>query len=1111
MDDFSSDVFTTGVLPLGVAVDGSLEVDGDEDWFKATLKRFHDYQIEFRSLDGSITPQNNRLAELTLFDDAGRQFGSSRSVSDGSGFFDSAIFKYDGNGGTHFFGVTAIEYFDDPRFPPEPSSGDYRLQLETYDAIGDSIVATDAIRFFDFNRSGSRIDSETDLDSVFHRFPAGQSHTIEVLGADTGNGTLANPNLRVFARGSDNQTRLVAQDNNSGTGKNARLTLPATDEPVLYTIQVSGIGGTGTYELRSSSFDDFAENRNTTGVLPVNGDGTSAVFNFIEDTDWFQFEMRPGHRYDFSTDGENRQIQLFDRNGNFVAGGFGSFQRRNSDQTSSEFYIAVTGKSFEVDQSYNVQAQTLDDRASTAEDARFWDLDEFTSSLGAIETGGDRDWLQLKLAKFGHYTFTSQGVGEFSLSNPAVTVYDGNLNVIGSSEDGSVFLRPTEDQPVYVEFRAADDSQTGSYRFGVTTDRAGNDTSTGWTVDLTDTGGRIRSAIEYDADVDFHRIALTAGKWYRFDMTGGGGFSLQIPTGQNINLSAVNGQGQARPAYFFAWQTGDHYINVRQGDLASNFTDVGGYEFKIFEDSRRSFNGGYLINPALNERIGDRLSTKTGLFGERFEVYSTVPMIYESGGSLLTLQTGQLVELEDFEWGTLRVPLNFNGNGNVWSRAFRTVSGFADTSNWINSTVSGYVPANAVRRADGYIQDSDHTFAFASGLPEYLVGDSRFSEFGQLNATQQDAVREVVSSWANASSDVHFAEVAPGANNDSADTMVFFADLDSETLAFRLGDNEGGDLILNLNSPLMSDLSRGKQGRYEVVRAVGYILGLNYVTHVGRSKTVMGTLDSNLNLSSVFPSTPLPVDINALNNTGTRQFHSGSTGDDVYSITDESVFDTIIDGGGNDTISAENYVDGQVLIDLRQNQRSSAFETASLSSLHISNQTFIENAIGGSFSDLIVGSPFANRLEGGRGHDVIEGGGGNDVLVGGRNNDRYVFNIGDGSDTILEQGEFGFDTLEIKGPVSLDSLADDITFERINDDLLVRLELDSLPDRANDQILISDFASWPSRVESLELSNADGNFARVSLTSVFNQLSSARQRFDLSGSSDRWGSLVTPI
>jgi len=191
-----------------------------------------------------------------------------------------------------------------------------------------------------------------------------------------------------------------------------------------------------------------------------------------------------------------------------------------------------------------------------------------------------------------------------------------------------------------------------------------------------------------------------------------------------------------------------------------------------------------------------------GLFGEQFEVYSDVPMTYESGGSIQTLPTGQIVELAESEWDTLRVPVDFKGNGNVWSRAFRTIAGLPDTSNWTNTTVSGYVPAGAIRRADGYIQDSDHTFAFASGLPQYLVGDSRFSEFRQLGAVQQDAVREVISSWANASSDVYFAEADPGANNDGADTMIFFADLDSETLAFRLGDGEGGDLILNLNSPL---------------------------------------------------------------------------------------------------------------------------------------------------------------------------------------------------------------------------------------------------------------------------------------------------------------------
>jgi len=84
MDDFSSDVFTTGVLPLGVAVDGSLEVAGDEDWFKATLQRFHDYRINFSSPDGTLSRENNRIAEFTLFDSTGRQVGNTQSAVDDS-------------------------------------------------------------------------------------------------------------------------------------------------------------------------------------------------------------------------------------------------------------------------------------------------------------------------------------------------------------------------------------------------------------------------------------------------------------------------------------------------------------------------------------------------------------------------------------------------------------------------------------------------------------------------------------------------------------------------------------------------------------------------------------------------------------------------------------------------------------------------------------------------------------------------------------------------------------------------------------------------------------------------------------------------------------------
>jgi len=41
-------------------------------------------------------------------------------------------------------------------------------------------------------------------------------------------------------------------------------------------------------------------------------------------------------------------------------------------------------------------------------------------------------------------------------------------------------------------------------------------------------------------------------------------------------------------------------------------------------------------------------------------------------------------------------------------------------------------------------------------------------------------------------------------------------------------------------------------------------------------------------------------------------------------------------------------------------------------------------------------------LDGGAGNDVIAGGTGSDVLTGGRNNDTFIFNTGDGADTITD-------------------------------------------------------------------------------------------------------------
>ncbi|MBT5050389.1 MAG: hypothetical protein HOM58_17950, partial [Rhodospirillaceae bacterium] len=67
----------------------------------------------------------------------------------------------------------------------------------------------------------------------------------------------------------------------------------------------------------------------------------------------------------------------------------------------------------------------------------------------------------------------------------------------------------------------------------------------------------------------------------------------------------------------------------------------------------------------------------------------------------------------------------------------------------------------------------------------------------------------------------------------------------------------------------------------------------------------------------------------------------------------------------------------------------------------------------------------ANTLDGGAGNDTLvstgidnqlDGGAGNDVLAGGAGNETYTFNLGDGSDAIVDLG--GSDVLQVNGDVA---------------------------------------------------------------------------------------------
>ncbi len=139
--------------------------------------------------------------------------------------------------------------------------------------------------------------------------------------------------------------------------------------------------------------------------------------------------------------------------------------------------------------------------------------------------------------------------------------------------------------------------------------------------------------------------------------------------------------------------------------------------------------------------------------------------------------------------------------------------------------------------------------------------------------------------------------------------------------------------------------------------------------------------------------------------------------------------------------------------------------------------------------DLLIGASGADILYGESGDDVLEGGTGNDTLYGGATywggtfglgSDTYVFNLGDGQDTIIEM----YDPY-IDGPA--DSYTDVIRFgagitpamlsiEGANDDLVIKIN------GTTDQITIKQWFSGVNdkrhRVENIEF--ADGTVQNIS-------------------------------
>jgi len=135
----------------------------------------------------------------------------------------------------------------------------------------------------------------------------------------------------------------------------------------------------------------------------------------------------------------------------------------------------------------------------------------------------------------------------------------------------------------------------------------------------------------------------------------------------------------------------------------------------------------------------------------------------------------------------------------------------------------------------------------------------------------------------------------------------------------------------------------------------------------------------------------------------------GGNGNDTYFV--DSALDQVVEtarGGFDSVYSAVDYVLGSEVEHL----------TLTGSAVH---------ATGNALRNTLVGNNANNVLDAGDGGDTLSGNGGNDTLRGGDGSDGYVYEKGDGNDTIIETGNAAdHDTLVFAGDMS----ASDIHFFR---------------------------------------------------------------------------------
>lgn len=327
---------------------------------------------------------------------------------------------------------------------------------------------------------------------------------------------------------------------------------------------------------------------------------------------------------------------------------------------------------------------------------------------------------------------------------------------------------------------------------------------------------------------------------------------------------------------------------------------------------------------------------------------------------------------------------------------------------------------------------SSLTYSFRSVAPTQAeldeYGENYANGFAELNTTQKTAVRTILGRWSEVCN-LTFSEIADTGTGGVLRFGTCSSTVVPTSCAYYPGNTEAaGDVWLgNSNDNAPDNPLAGGYDYMTIVHEIGHTLGLKHPhdadppfpvgdaavdamqSSVMSYKSYVGsTDDSYVNAAGSYIYGPMACDIAAAQYDYGANFQFNS-GDTVYSFSPakDKIFETIWDGGGNDTYDLSLYTVG-VTVDLNPGKWSTLavsqlaqlngndaqqLAPGSICNAFLYNgdgRSLIENAVGGNGNDTLIGNQADNILNGGEGRDSLWGGAGRDYLYGGGGDDLLV-------------------------------------------------------------------------------------------------------------------------